>query len=90
LSRRHFLDATRSRPDPFVLTGAKIQNGAFQAGFTNILGGTSSVLTATNLSLPAGNWTMPGAVTDNPPSQFSFTDPPATNRPQRFYRVSAP
>jgi hypothetical protein len=32
----------RSKPDPFALTGAKTQNGAFQAGFTNILGGAFS------------------------------------------------
>ena len=76
--------------DPIILTGAKKQNDTFQAGFTNIQGGTFNVWTATNLSLSLSNWTTLGAVTDSPPGQFQFTDAQATNGPQRFYRVQSP
>jgi hypothetical protein len=64
-------------------------NGAFQFGFTNIAGATFSALAATNLMQPLSNWTTLGTVTDSPPGQFQFTDPQATNSPQRFYRVSS-
>jgi len=35
------------------------------------------------------NWTALGGVTEISPGQFQFTDPQATNSPQRFYRVQA-
>jgi hypothetical protein len=47
-------------------------------------------LTTTNLLLPLTNWTVLGTVTDGPPGRFQFTDPQATNRPMRFYRVRSP
>ena len=79
-----------AKADPIILTGAKKQNGTFQAGFTNLQGGTFSVWAATNISLSLSNWTNLGAVTDSPPGQFQFTDPQGSNYPQRFYRVSSP
>jgi hypothetical protein len=76
---------------PVILTGAaKLTNGAFQFAFTNTSGGTNTVLATTNLLLPLTNWTVLGTVTDSPPGQFQFTDPQATNRPLRFYRVRSP
>jgi hypothetical protein len=79
-----------ARPDPFTLTAAQQPNGAFQVGFTNILGGSFSVFTSTNLALPLTNWTSLGSVTDSPPGQFQFTDPRATNGNSNFYRVQSP
>ena len=57
---------------------------------TNRSEDTATVLTTTNLLLPLTNWTVLGTVTDNPPGQFQFTDPQATNHPLRFYRVRSP
>ena len=50
----------------------------------------ATVLATTNLLLPLTNWTVLGTVTDNPPGQFQFSDPQATNHPLRFYRVRSP
>lgn len=68
----------------------KTNGGGFQCWFTNIMGANFSVLAATNLTLSASNWTSLGSVTDSPPGQYKFTDASATNRAQRFYRISAP
>jgi len=57
---------------------------------TNGSANTATVLTTTNLLLPLTNWTVLGTVTDNPPGQFQFSDPQATNHPLRFYRVRSP
>jgi hypothetical protein len=57
---------------------------------TNTSENTVTVLTTTNLLLPLTNWTVLGIVTDSPPGQFQFTDPQATNRPMRFYRICSP
>jgi hypothetical protein len=79
-----------AQPDPVNLTGSQWQNNGFQFGFTNIMGGTFSVYSITNLNVPWTNWIALGAVTDSPFGQFEFTDPQATNSPQRFYRVQNP
>jgi hypothetical protein len=47
------------------------------------------VLATTNASLPLGNWTSLGAVTEISPGQFQFSDSQATNT-QRYYRVRWP
>jgi hypothetical protein len=65
-------------------------DGAFQFAFTNRPGVTFSAYGTTNPFLPFSQWTFLGAITDNPPGQFQFTDPQATNTPQRFYRVRWP
>jgi N-acetylneuraminic acid mutarotase len=78
-------------PTPPVLTGATTQpDGSFQFGFTNTVGALFGVLATTDLSQPVTNWTALGGVTENPPGQFQFTDPQATNFPQRFYNVRVP
>jgi len=77
--------------DPFTLTGAQmLTNGSFQFGFTSIARATFSALATTNLAQPLSNWKALGSVTEILAGQFQFTDPQATNRGQRFYRVSSP
>ena len=74
-----------------IWTSAKmLDNGSFQLAFTNTPGAFLGVLATTNLTLPLSNWTMLGAATEVSPGQFQFTDPQATNTPQRFYRVRSP
>ena len=71
-----------------TLTGAKIlTNGSFQCAFTNTPGAFFSALMTTNVALPLSDWMSLGGVTEVSPGQFQFTDPQATNTPQRFYRI---
>jgi len=66
----------------FVDTGGSIVIHAFGAFF--------GVAAATDAALPLSNWTALGGVTELSPGWFQFTDPQATNSPQRFYRVRSP
>ena len=75
-------------PTETSLTNAKrLTDGAFQFSFTNNVGALFGVLAATNPTLPLGNWTALGGVTEVSPGHFQFADPQATNSPQRFYRL---
>lgn len=67
-------------------------NGPFQFSFANDSGASFRVLATTNVTLPASNWTFLGFAAETPPGsgQFQFTDPGATNHPQRYYRVKSP
>jgi hypothetical protein len=67
----------------------KLTNG-FRFAFTNNVGAMFGVLTTTNLALPLTNWTALGGVVEISPGQFQFTDPQATNSPNRFYRLHSP
>ena len=74
-----------------MLTGGiPLTNGSFRFAFTNTPGASFGVLAATNPALPLSNWTSLGGLTEVSPGQFQFTDPQATNNPQRFYRVRSP
>jgi hypothetical protein len=73
----------------YLINPVRLLNGAFQFGFANNAGETFSVSGTTNLALPLNNWTALGGVTEISPGQFQFTDPQATNNPQRFYRIRA-
>ena len=68
----------------------RLANGACQIIFNQIPGGSFTVLTATNVSLPLSNWSVLGVATESAPGQFQFTDSQATNNGQRFYRVRSP
>jgi hypothetical protein len=68
----------------------KLTGGAFGFSFTSSRGASLSVLVSTNPALPLANWTSVGGLTEVAPGQFQFTDPQATNNPQRFYRVRSP
>jgi outer membrane protein assembly factor BamB len=67
-----------------------LPDGSFQFDFTNIPGMGFSVFRSTNLSLPLTNWTLLGPMTENPPGQFRFIDPPADLDGPRLYRVRTP
>lgn len=76
---------------PGVLSGmTNLGNGSFQFGFTNFTGTSFTVLASTNAALPMSKWTILGTPTEALPGQYQFTDLPATNRGQRFYRVTSP
>jgi hypothetical protein len=78
-------------PVPFrLMYPLALPGGAFRFSFTNGAGVSFSVYGVTNVALPLSNWAFLGALTDNPPGQFEFTDPQGSNYPQRFYRVSSP
>ena len=63
---------------------------AFTFMFTNVPDADFTVLATTNVSLPSGQWTPVGIAAQSPPGQYQFTQPDATNYPQRFYRVVSP
>jgi alpha-tubulin suppressor-like RCC1 family protein len=76
---------------PIILANpAKLPAGAFQFSFTNTPGVGFTALASTNLSLPLTNWTVLGAVVENQPGQFQFTDTAAAANKLRFYRVRSP
>jgi hypothetical protein len=75
---------------PLVISPNRLGNGAFQFGFTNQPGVGFTVWASTNLALPFAQWSNLGAPVEAPAGKFLFTDPQATNRAQRFYRVSSP
>jgi hypothetical protein len=74
-----------------TLTSAtSLSNRSFQLGFASSPGATFSMLATTNLSLSLSDWMVVTGVTEISPGQYQFTDPQATNNPQRFYRVRSP
>ncbi len=73
-----------------LTTASVLPSGSFQFAFTNVPGASFTVLTTTNLALPLASWTVLGAVTEVSAGQFQFSDPQATNNPQRYYRVKSP
>jgi hypothetical protein len=73
----------------FSSSGGGGANG-FQFTFTNVPDADFTVLATTNLALPLSDWIPIGNTAQNPPGQYQFTDPGATNYPQRFYQVVSP
>jgi hypothetical protein len=69
---------------------ARLANGAFQFGFTNIPGATFSAWAATSPVLSLSNWTFLGSIAQASAGLYQFTDPQATNNSRRFYRVRSP
>ncbi len=86
-----FVNISIPIPQPPILTGpAILDDGTFQFTFTNSVGALFGVLATTDLSLPTTNWTVLGGVVEVSPGRFQFTDPQATNNPQRFYLIRSP
>ena len=67
-----------------------LPDGTFQFSFTNLPGAKFDVFGTTKLIDSFTNWNWLGEVAELSPGQFQFTDTPATNYPERFYRVSSP
>gem|GEM_PF-6966012 len=65
-------------------------NGSLQFSFTNMNDLPFSVLAATNISLPRSNWTVLGVATNIGGGRHAFTDPQATNFPNRLYHLRFP
>ena len=57
---------------------------------TNTPSASLTVWASTNVALPFAQWSNLGAPVESPAGTFLFTDPQATNKAQRFYRVSSP
>jgi hypothetical protein len=75
--------------NPILITGPTLSgDGTFSFTFTNVPGSSFTVLCATNLSLPVGQWTPAGGVVENPAGTYTFTDDGADG--ERFYCVSSP
>jgi Kelch motif. len=91
LSSTELYDSSNMTVTAFnLINSTNLPSRTFQFSFTNALNESFSVLGTTNLSLPLSSWTVMGGVTEFPPGRYQFTDPQATNSPQRFYRVRSP
>ena len=75
---------------PLLTNPAKQVNGTLTFSFTNIPNADFTVLASTNVALPLGRWSILSLVTQGSPGQYQFSDPVATNYPQRFYQVVSP
>jgi hypothetical protein len=79
-----------SQPVIVLSNPTLLPDGSFQFDFTNIPGMGFTVFRSTDLSLPLTNWTLLGPMSENPPGQFRFIDPPAALDGPRLYRVRSP
>jgi hypothetical protein len=77
-------------PTPPVLTDPQKLTNGFRFSFTNSVGALFGVRATTNVALPLADWPALGGVVEIAPGRFQFTDPQATNNPNRFYRAYAP
>ena len=74
-----------------TLTSAtNLADRSFRLSFASSPGATFSVLATTNLALPLSNWMVLTGAVEISPGQYQLTDPQATNKPQRLYRVRWP
>jgi len=81
------LDEANASPPKFTSIASMV-DGQMQLTGKGPRGSTVHILAATNPALPAGSWSNLATATFSG-GVFSFTDPQATNTPQRFYRVRA-
>jgi hypothetical protein len=73
--------------EPADITSIALQpNGSMLLDFAGTSGYVQTVSASTNLQ----DWTAIGPATQISPGRFQFTDPGATNFPQRFYQVRTP
>jgi BspA type Leucine rich repeat region (6 copies)/Concanavalin A-like lectin/glucanases superfamily len=80
-------------PIPSVIKNAARQgDGSFRFGFTNTTYSSFTVFGSTNVASPFNTWSNLGPAVETPAGsgQYQFTDPGATNCPQRFYQVVSP
>jgi Vibrio cholerae sialidase, lectin insertion len=74
----------------FSATGGAGGANGFQFAFSNVTNADFTVLATTNLALPLADWNVLGNIPEISSGQYQFTDPGATNYPQRFYQVVSP
>ena len=74
------------------LSNTRLENGLFRFAFTNLSGPAYTVLASPDTALSLDNWSNLGVAVETPPGsgQFQFTDPQATNNPQRYYLIRSP
>lgn len=82
---RTWADVTAA-PLPILRDVRKLSNGAFQFSYANASARSYSVHASTNLI----DWIPVGAAVEISPGIYQFTDPDATDFPQRFYRLRSP
>jgi hypothetical protein len=82
--------STLAVPLPHLATPTVLSNGAFQFGFDNPYDMEFTVLATADLTAPAALWLALGAPAPIGDGLYQFTDPGATNYPQRFYFLRSP
>ena len=75
-------------PPPSVQVAGFVQSS--NAGFALSFDGLSNAAYAVQASTNLVNWSRLGTAAQPSPGQFFFLDTDATNKPQRFYRVTSP
>lgn len=75
---------------PYLLAPLALANGNFQLNFSNSPRGSFTIISTTNLSLPASNWSVLGTPASVAPGWFQFTAPAATNGQPQFFKVRSP
>ena len=82
---------TAATVTPPQLTATLIPSSSqFQLSFTNASGIAFTVLTATNLSLPASNWSVLGSPVEVSIGYYQFTNALVTSNTAQFFRVRQP
>ena len=91
-SDTHFAASTGvlAPPAPLLSAGPLFPSLGLQLEFSNLYGGSFTVLSSTNLLMPLSNWSVLGTASNIQPGLFQFIDAGATNLPGRFYRVRNP
>jgi hypothetical protein len=78
-------------PDPPIIDSlTRLANGTAQLRFLSATNFGFTVLAATNVGLPASNWTVLGVTTNLGGATYQFIDSTVTNYPRRFYRLRFP
>ena len=83
-------------PSPPIFGNVQVANGGggsfglVMSGTGGVTNGTYYALTATNLALTLNQWTPVATNPFDARGNFTFTNTPATNVPQMFYRLQLP
>jgi hypothetical protein len=80
---------TTNPPVPVIFTRVAFTNSILTLAGTGPSGGSYRLWAATNLMLPATNWSTIATGTFSS-GGFTFTDSQSATFPRRFYRLSAP
>lgn len=80
-----------SQPFP-VGSPMRLSDGSSSLAFTNVPGGSFTLFSSTNVTLPFNTWSNLGSVVELPvgSGHFQFTIPATNSQPRQFYRVRSP